>query len=402
MRPLSPFENMLFKLGPARPIALAALDRPPDAIAAIAGFVAAQRRLPRLRQRIIRRFGWTFRAGTPPRPRDHIAIIDDAGYDAGDGAQLLLQKLDRAGFSPDAPPWRALIVNPAGAANGGSAVVFHCDHTIADGIRIVRMMRRMSHWAAADPQSFDIARGILAALPRLSLAAFLATPDDPAAPLRRLAAVSLPADLARRSRQGRNAGACLLAAMGEALAAPGGLHSGVALNGGAIEVVGERRSGADSGNFVAARAVVWRQAGETPDTGRSTAFRRLVGRRTWRIAAAGFLPGFLLRSFVGWTYRRFDLFMALIPSTGGAMIIGGAAARQFFGVSPWVADMKASMTAVQLNGAFCMVLSTGSGAAIAPAELGVRMAEALSRAAPVVEGPPEGEPGRGVVTALAP
>ncbi|MFZ1680140.1 MAG: wax ester/triacylglycerol synthase domain-containing protein [Rhizobiaceae bacterium] len=385
MTPVPPFENMMLKIGRLRPIAAWIFDRPPDPGEILVGLAAASRRIPQLRQHLVRRFGWHFwvpARGSPDELFRHaVTLVDDPALRDIDDLRRLLQKLDAMPFPADRPPWRALVINAGGA--GLPALVFQCEHAIADGIRIERIMRNFGAWAAADREAGSMVDRIAATLDHRALADILALPDERGENRHDMVLTFAPAAMLRRGRNSGSATAMIIGAMADALAMPGTLAPGAIRSGLAMELIGERRPGSPSGNFVAAQAVPAQPANAPAARGRSFLFYLLARTGPWRFRQAALFPAALTRIISTSFYRRFDIVASVMPSSRKGSQVGAARADRVFGIGPVIGDTHVSMTGFWSHGDCCLSIKPGPAIAISSPELADRFLRALeARAGP--------------------
>lgn len=379
MIPVPAFENMMLKIGPLRPIAAWVFDRAPDLPELLAGLAAASGRIAPLRLRLTRRFGWHFWVPAEGSPgellRQAVTLVDDPAFRAFDDLGRLLQQLDAMPFPADRPPWRALIVNSGGA--GLPALVIQCDHAIADGIRIERIARHFGDWLDDDPEARALAGAVAANPVRRALADIVAPADGRVAKELGMVLTVVPARLLRMARKSGTATTAIIGAMADALAMSGTLAPGSIRSGVAMEMIGERRPGTHAGTFVAAKAVAAQPASGLPAPGRSWLFHLLARTGPWRFPVAALFPAMLARAITTAFYRRFDMVVAITPSTRLGPEIGGARTTRIFGVGPMLADTHVSVTGVWSNGDCGLTIRPGPAIAIAPSELADRFRTAL-------------------------
>lgn len=372
MTPLSPLENVMAKIGPLRPLGAWRLAAAPDVRLAIAQIGAVRRRLSNLRCTLKNAFGWNWRVASDVGEADalagHILVVRDGALRGVAGLELLLAKVSRLAFAPGLPPWRAIIVNPGPCAPEEAkealhAFLFHFDHTIADGIRVDRFVRSMQRWGEEDGARGELVEAVAARIRATDAAGLdlLAQAGDVTP--RQTALVTVTGRAIRDGRRpGQSSSGRILSGLAHALAQPGCHSPARHRSGWAMEILGEKATGgAAQGNYALARIADATPLDAASTGARSAAFRLLRRAGPWRFNLASPLPSLLVRWIVRAWYRRFDVFLSLIPSTMRPFAVAGAQVVAIFGIAPMVGETPVAATVFRAFGDFFVCLQKGEG-----------------------------------------
>jgi hypothetical protein len=391
MEPVGALENVMLKLGPARPMAVLVFETRPDLDQILAELSAVAASVSRLRKRLRPAFGWHWRQELAmPAPAcvfANLVVLDDPALADERDFEQVVSKVMRLGLPDELAPWRAVVVNPGHAGNTArtdqpaiSALILQFDHSIADGIRIERIIRMLDQRGKL-PRSANGTQGHVHSTLQVTRAAFFALADDPRVTPRDIALVELPAHAVRRRHSPFSAAsAAIRGAIADCLGTPGFLCSGYQRRGKALEVVanpGRRR--AEQGNFIrfkAADAV----PREPVSFARTWAYRLIEPTGPWSFGWGAPLPEWLLRPLLRFWYAQFDAFLSVIPGSSLPIYSGNSKVRAAYGIAPMLADLPACVTVYWGMGRAFACIQTGSAVTTSAAALSTRFAAQFNTA----------------------
>lgn len=157
MRALGLTDAIFFNLGDRYITSTVVLDGPCDLPLFTAEMDAAARDYAPLRDRFRRIWPWFFAHPDPEFDiADHIVVLNAPGVTTLAQLEPVVEKIRRTRPPRRRSPWRVFVVNPApvdGARQHGdaddadkpvSAIIFHLDHALADGIRCMQVIASLA------------------------------------------------------------------------------------------------------------------------------------------------------------------------------------------------------------------------------------------------------------------
>lgn len=159
MRPLGLTDTIFYNLGECYVTAVVVLDGPCELARVVAEIEAVIKGLPGWTERPFR-FGPWFFASNPTAIdlAEHIGVIRDPSLTGPEDLAPLLDRLRRSPIRRPGPPWRVLVLNPGDGAqpNGGapplSALFLQMRHGLADAMRVMNVLVRMTRYNATPAQ----------------------------------------------------------------------------------------------------------------------------------------------------------------------------------------------------------------------------------------------------------
>ena len=373
-QPVQPFEHVLINSGAARPLAACIVKSPISADAVIADLMWATKRLFRMRSTIKRKFGWNWRSdemtGSTEQFLQHITIIEDLRIKGISELEELLSKAAILPFPPNAPPWQAFLINPEKQAVGSSAskalraAIIHFDHSIADGFRMDRMVRKMSGQGIIE--EIEGAPGLAASVRNLNMESFLNLPAEENREKRSIALFDTSRTGERRKFRSMEFVNAISAAFNDTAVFANKARRRCT----ALEVIsdGTNRTALE-GNYIRFRAMRIRPCDPSVKCNRTLAYRLIEPWGPWSFSWGALAPRHLLRMLLRFWYNQFDIFVSFIPGARRPFRVGGAEVSAVYAVSPVLADIPACVTIYSGLGQDFVALQTGTTVKCSCAEL---------------------------------
>ncbi len=326
MRLVTPVERVLIALGPSRNIALLTLDEPITAAAAMTQVMTWVDGWPRFRL-VFREFGPWHRADVADIDLTHHVLTVDAEHTAIE--KLLVATLTGA-IDEDIPPWRVILVNPAGSDTCGPCrIIVHFDHTIADGVRFVNILSAGRN-QEREPVDFAAAT---ARMRRLTFAEFERLPRD--ARINRPDVALLSADIRVDSGPGEASRAGATRRLTQAITrAVARVTVDRPVNGrcAVVSMTGRRR--ASEANAITAVEVDSRRNEDAVRLSPVAALLSRLTRRQWFMVAGqtvlSFFPSILARRLTAGMATQWDGLLTLVPFGRRPLLVGGRAASEIW------------------------------------------------------------------------
>lgn len=354
MRFVSPVERVLIALGPSRNIALLTLDEPVTTAAAMAQVMAWIDGWPRFRL-VFRQFGPWYRADVADIDLTNHVLSVDAGHT---GIEKLLVTTLTGAFDENIPPWRVILVNPAGSgARGPCRIIIHFDHTIADGVRFANIL---TAGGGHDRKPADFAAAAMR-VRRLGFAEFERLPRDERINRPDVALLSGDIHVDAGPGEARRPGATrrLTRAITRAVAK---VAVDRRINGrcAAVSMTGRRQ--ASEANAITAVEVDSRHDEEPASQSRVTALLSRLTRVQWFMVAGqtvlSFFPSILARRLTAGMAAQWDGLLTLVPFGRRPLRVGGCAASDIWCLTVPVLPVPLLLIAAAYRNRFLMTAVT--------------------------------------------
>ena len=384
MELVSPTENIMLKAGPTRISGAVVLAEPPDLRALCLQVAAITERIPRLRSTFSRSWLWHVRRPTQINIGDHIkSLADDSIANARD-VERLLEATRRLALPDDRPPWLIVVVNGkdqnTAAPKGLPVLLFHFDHSIADGVRALEILTRFPF----DPRTMAAPSGgsemrdchveRIAALADLN-------PDERIPPV---PVVCLSVDSARLKtarRAGHDLSDQLIGALNSVLA-DYELFDETAATTGKIALVRLTRRRVEIGKLGNYLSVVDRAsvADKAQATARRGMLPSLAAERTSQALQVWLapLPRRLVEMAARQWYSQFDALLSVVPGGQKAKTFGDISINEIYGLAPFLAAIRLNVSVIVHGSTLNLTLMPKTHFIGDPARLGRRMFDALT------------------------
>lgn len=351
----------MLKIGPTLITSAVILDKRPDLSALLRQLAAIVDRVPRLRSRFERFWGWHVRAPARFDLARHVARLDDPSITSPTDLESVLERVRRFQLPPDRPPWLMIAVNsasPATRASGLPALMFHFDHSLADGIRALEVVTRLPSDPAIAAAMASPGNGRESLPDELASFAEIAD-DDRIAPLP-LACVSADlAELKATRTPGHDLSDQVIVAIESVLGDPALFDAGakrrnkVAL----VRLTQRRVEARRLGNHVAVvdRESVSKEAQAATRRGMLPSLkaeRTTEARQIWMSP----FPGKVTRTLARQWYAQFDALLTIIPGGRDLKSFADAPIERIYGVAPFLAEIPLNIAAITYGDRICLTL----------------------------------------------
>ena len=384
MELVSPLENIMLKAGPTRISGAAILAEPPDLQSLYLQVAAIVDRVSRLRSTFKPFWFWHVRRTTDIDVGNHIKSLKDSGISEMRDVERLVEEARRLALPDDRPPWLIVVVNGIDRdgvrPTGLPVLLFHFDHSIADGIRALEILTRFPSdprimaVASARPETRNFDLGRIAALADLDA-------DERISPMP-VACVSVDLSTSKTVRGARqDLSDHIIGAVNSVLADPDLFDRDVAPTGkmALIRLTRRQVQIGELGNHVSAvyRAAVTEGAQAVSRRGMLpslAAERTSQARQIWLSP----FPRRLVRMATRQWYSQFDALLTIVPGGQKAKTFGSASINRIYGVLPFLADIRLNVTVVVYGNKINLTLMPNAHFIGDKALLASRMRDALT------------------------
>ncbi len=341
----------MLKIGPTRITGAVIPDGRPDFDRLCHQVAALAARTPRLQSTFAPFLLWHVRNQAPFEIERHVASLEDPTVTSMEDVEGLLERVRRLDLPMDRSPWLMIAVNATRdnvTPTGMPAILFHFDHSIADGIRALELVTRYP----ADPKiaaAVDELRDQGVEPPR-SPTLFNDLPvDDRILPLP-LACVSVGLDRLKAVRAtGHDLSDQLIGALDEVLGDDEIFEQSEPRTGkvALVRLTKRRLAVGELGNHV---AVVDRQASAN-DAQASTRRGMLPSLNQEKTTEArqywmSPFPGSITKTLARQWYAQFDALLTIIPGGRNHKTFADTSVNEVYGVAPFLADIRLNVAVI--------------------------------------------------------